>query len=130
MGGLGCMDQNISFNRVPVRVKKWWMSLFTLIPDAAMQNAWLLYKQSDASQSIPLELLVFRREVVGIYCRKYLSRHRGVDSAGCQILVASRKLVQVSEPVGFGGQEQYRASNLTQRRSAYCGMKVKFICEK
>ena len=72
----------------------------------------------------------FRREVVDICRRKHLSRQRGVDSVGRQILVAPRKLVKVPEPIRFDGQGNYSASNLAQRRCLYCGMKVKLIYEK
>ena len=53
MGGVDCMDQNISFYRIPVHAKKWWMPLFMFMPDTTMQNAWLLYRKSDASKSRP-----------------------------------------------------------------------------
>ena len=72
----------------------------------------------------------FRREVVNIYHRKYSSQQRGVGSVGRQILVTSRKLVKVPEPVRFDGHRHYPASNLTQRSCPYCGMKVKFIYKK
>ena len=44
MGGANRMDKNISFYRIPVRTTKWWMSLFIFMPDAAIQNAWRLYR--------------------------------------------------------------------------------------
>ena len=56
LGRMDCMDQNITLYRIPVCVKKWWMPLLMFIPDAAMQNVWLLYRKSDASQSRPLDL--------------------------------------------------------------------------
>ena len=100
------------------------------IPDAAMKNAWLFYRKSDASKSKPLSVLSFRRKVINIYRRKYASYQRGVGSVGHPILVASRKLVKVPEPVYFDGQGHHPGSNLTQRKCAYCGMEVKFICKK
>ena len=100
------------------------------MPDDAMQNALLLHRKSDASNSRPLKLLGFGREIVDIYRRKYSSRKCGVASVGRPILVASRNLVKVPEPSRFDGQGLCPASNLTQRRSGYCGMKVKFICKK
>ena len=130
MGGANRMVKNISFYRIPVRIKKWWMPLFIFMPDAAIQNAWLLYRKSDASKLRPLNLLGFRREFVDICRRKYSSRQRGVGSVERPILVASKKLVKVPEPVRFDGQGNYPGSSLTQRRCTYCGMRVKFICEK
>ena len=86
--------------------------------------------KSEASRSRPLNLLGFRREVVHIYRQKYPSEQCEVGSVGCPILVASRKLVKVPESVCFDEQGHCPESNLTQRRCIYCGMKVKFICEK
>ena len=73
MSGMDRMDQNISFHRIPVRAKKWWMSLLMFMPNAAMKNTWLLYRKSDGSNSRPLDLLGFKREIADIYRRKYSS---------------------------------------------------------
>ena len=61
--------------------------------------------QMQASQD---HSICFRREVIDIYRRKYLSRHRGVRSVGRPILVSSRKLVKVPEPVRFDGQGHFK----------------------
>lgn len=83
--------------------------------------------QMQASQD---HSICFRREVIDIYRRKYLSRHRGVGSVGRPILFSSRKLVKVPEIVRFDGQGHCQESNVTQRIYAYYEVKVKFICEK
>ena len=46
MGGVDRMDQNISYYRIAVRSKKWWLPFFMFMPDAAVQNVWLLYRSS------------------------------------------------------------------------------------
>ena len=124
------MNQNITFYKISVQAKKWWRPLFTVMADAAIQKAWLLYKKSDASKSRLRDILGFRRKVVNIYHRKYSSWQRGVGSVGRSIPVASRKPVKVPEQVCCDEQRHYPASNLIQRKTASCGMKVKFIREK
>ena len=42
MGGVDRMDQNISYYRISIRSKKWWVAFFMFMPDVAIQNAWLL----------------------------------------------------------------------------------------
>lgn len=49
MSGMDRMDQNISFYRIPVCAKKWWMPLLMFMPNAAMKNTWLLYRKPDGT---------------------------------------------------------------------------------
>ena len=56
MGGVDCMEQNISFHRIPVRGKKWWMPLFMFMSDTTMQNTWLLCRKPESSKSRPLSV--------------------------------------------------------------------------
>lgn len=44
MGGTDQMDDNINLYRIGVRGKKWWWPIFTWLLDAAIQNAWAIYK--------------------------------------------------------------------------------------
>jgi len=74
MGGTDRMDQNINQYRISVHCKKWWWPLFAFVPDAVVQNAWQIYKQSPAHVSQPLSLLQFRRSIVHTYVMKYRSR--------------------------------------------------------
>ena len=64
------MDQNISYYCVAVGSKKWWMPFFMFMPDAAVQNAWLLYRSSSNPHNDPLDLLSFHKEIVNIYQMK------------------------------------------------------------
>ncbi|KAF0303513.1 PiggyBac transposable element-derived protein 3 [Amphibalanus amphitrite] len=45
MGGTDRMDQNIGAYRIAIRQKKFWWCIFCWLLGAAMQNAWLLYRQ-------------------------------------------------------------------------------------
>nr|XP_014351626.1 PREDICTED: piggyBac transposable element-derived protein 2-like [Latimeria chalumnae] len=59
LGGVDRMDQNISYYRVSIRSKKWWVPFFMFMPDVAIQNAWLLYRNSAGSKNRPLGRLAF-----------------------------------------------------------------------
>ena len=76
------------------------------IPDAVMQNVWLLYRKSDASQSRPIDL--FQKRSYRYLPPKILVSASWVRSVGRPILVSSRKLVKVPEPVRFDGQGHFK----------------------
>ena len=61
---------------IAVRSKKWWMFFFMYMPDAAVQNAWLLYRSSSRHHHEPMDLLSFRAKIVNIYRMEYSSLHR------------------------------------------------------
>jgi len=74
MGGTDRMDQNIQQYRIGIRCKKWWWQLFAYQVDVAVQNSWLIYRQTPASDAQPMSFLQFRRSVVQAYVLKYKSR--------------------------------------------------------
>lgn len=77
MGRTDRMDQNIQCYRIGLRCKKWWWQLFAYHVDVAVQNGWLLYRQTPAHDMQPMSLLQFRRSIVQTYVMKYKSRdHR------------------------------------------------------
>ena len=94
------------------------------MPDVAIQNAWVLYKASDASKMKRLDLLAFRRVVVKTYTLKYSSRVR----PSLQLGMCSRGKILDAERLD--GDSHYPQTNQTQRRCANCGAKVKVICVK
>lgn len=67
MGGTDQMDSNINVYRVGLRGKKWWWPIFTWLLDAAIQNAWVLYRihHPETPQ------LEFRREIAQTYLKKF-----------------------------------------------------------
>lgn len=67
MGGTDRMDQDIARNRISIRGKKWYWPLLTWLIDAAVQNAWTLYKCSGRKMTN----LKFRRQLVRTYLRRY-----------------------------------------------------------
>jgi len=69
MGGTDRMDQNIAEMRIHVRKRKWWWPLFTFGIDAALNNAWLLYRLTPANK--PMTQLEFRRSVAQTYTQRF-----------------------------------------------------------
>ena len=74
MGGVDRTDQNIVKYRTVIRCKKWWWPLFSYCLDLSVQQAWHLYKSTNAAKDNPLDLLAIRRGIV----RVYLARARPV----------------------------------------------------
>ncbi|XP_070173741.1 piggyBac transposable element-derived protein 3-like [Littorina saxatilis] len=60
MGGVDRADQNINAYRISLRTKKWWWPYFAHVLELVMQNAWLLFRRTDAHTAEPLDLLAFR----------------------------------------------------------------------
>ena len=126
------MDQNISYYRIAVRSKKWCMPFFMFMPDAAVQNAWLLYRSSSNPDNETMDLLSFRREIVNIYRMKYSSQQRSHIFSPTDITLFRGKSndKRVPSKVRFDGIRHYPLSNPTQRRCSYCGKKSKYVCSK
>lgn len=67
MGGTDLVDECIFSYRVRIRSKKWYWNIFTWILDAAINNAWLLYRKRNSKTTN----LQFRRELVQVYLVRY-----------------------------------------------------------
>lgn len=52
MGGTDRMDQDLARHRISIKGKKWYWPLLTWLVDAAIQNAWTLYKCSGRKRPI------------------------------------------------------------------------------
>ena len=74
MGGVDRTDQNIGKYKTVIRCKKWWWPLFSYCLDLSVQQAWHLYRSTNAAKDNPLDLLAIRRGIV----RVYLARARPV----------------------------------------------------
>jgi hypothetical protein len=122
MGGVDRADQNIAQYRINLRSNKWWWALFAWVPDVALQNAWILYKQNKLPEDPKLDLLGFRREVVRTYIRKYKS-NRPLGST-------TLKRKRVSSDIRFDGIGHYRSSSPTTRRCGLCGKSCRIMCRK
>ena len=70
MGGVDCLDQNISSYMIDHRSKKWWWPVFRFCLDLSVNNAYQLYRQQKRSEGErKLDLLGFRRSIVDTYYR-------------------------------------------------------------
>uniref|UniRef100_H3AE94 PiggyBac transposable element-derived protein domain-containing protein n=1 Tax=Latimeria chalumnae TaxID=7897 RepID=H3AE94_LATCH len=119
MGGVDKMEQNISYYRIFIRSKKWWVPFFMFMPDVAIQNAWLLYRNPAGSKNRPQDLLAFQREMVNVYRLRYSAEVQNVPG--------------ISHPLKAGHQRKEKVpkgTNGTQRRCAHCSKKAKFVCCK
>lgn len=120
MGGVDRMDQNVGQYRISIRSKKWWWPLFAVMPDIAIQNAWLLYRMTPSYQQKKLDLLAFRREIANVYFRRYSVRQqlgRHIDHHPCNDL-------------RYDGLDHVVVPCEKQRRCASCPGKAKTACRK
>lgn len=67
MGGTDRMDQDIARNRIGIRGKKWYWPLLTWLIDAAIHNAWTLYKNSGRKMTN----FKFKRILARTYMQRY-----------------------------------------------------------
>lgn len=67
MGGTDRMDQDIARNRIGIRGKKWYWPLLTWLIDAAVHNAWTLYKSSGRK----ITNFKFKRILARTYMQRY-----------------------------------------------------------
>ncbi|MGH0120113.1 UNVERIFIED_CONTAM: hypothetical protein FKN15_063334 [Acipenser sinensis] len=95
------------------------------MPDVAIQNAWLLYRNSAGHKNRSLGLLAFQREVVNVYRLKFSAEARNAPGIG-RPLTAGRQLKAVQQDE----QGHYPKTNRTQRRCAHCSKKAKVACCK
>ena len=52
MGGTDRMDQDINQYRISIRGKKWYWAILTWLIDAAINNAWLIFKKTGKNLSL------------------------------------------------------------------------------
>lgn len=125
MGGVDRFDQNVACYRCNIRSKKWWFPFFVFGLEAAMQNAFQLYRARKLDCGVVWDLLGFRRYVVQTYLKKYgnppelgrPSTHTKMDR-------------RVLPDVRYDGQEHWPSESATQRRCGQCGGKVRVCCMK
>ena len=91
------------------------MSYFMFIPDAAVQNGWLLYRSFFSHDNEPIDLLSFHREIVNIYRMKYSSRQRShiFSLADVTLFRGRSNESRVRSEVRFDGIKHYSLSNPT-----------------
>ena len=125
MGGVDRLDQNVASYRISIRTKKWWWPLFRYMLDVSLQNAWLLYRRSQAQEQNALTQLEFRRSVV----RSYFAKH-GTERALSAAPRRSRSSTKVPLNVRLDGLHHYQGQLDSIRRCVVCKKNCKKQCLK
>ena len=88
------------------------MPFVMFMPDAAVQNTWLLYRSSSSHENEPMDLLSLRREIVNM---TYSSRQQNHIFSSINVLLFSGKSNEKCAPSEdrFDGRH-YQLSNPTQ----------------
>lgn len=120
MGGVDRADQNIGTYRTSIRMKKWWFPFFVQAIEIAVQNAWLLYRRTDADH---LDLLAFRRRLVKVY----LMLNAAPTPTARPTLQGTLK---VPGEVRFDGLGHFAGSSAKNRRCALCKKSTQKMCLK
>lgn len=68
------------------------------MPDVAIQNAWLLYRNS-AGHNRSLGLLAFQREVVNVYRLKFSAEARNASGIGRPLTAGGQRKEKVPKAV-------------------------------
>ena len=129
MGGVDRLDQNVATYRISIRSKKWWWSLFTFIIDAAVNNAWLLYRGSLAHEQNPMDLLAFRREISRVYLLRYTTPRLPSSVGG---MTGPRRGIesQVPNEIRYDGKSHFMGTLDKRKRCRQCGKKAAKNCRK
>ena len=124
MGGVDRLDQNVATYRISIRTKKWWWPLFSFLISATVNNAWLLYRDTETYKTDKLDLLEFTRRIVNAYLQKYGSRPKS------KAVKCTPRMKRVLPEVRFDHQDHIIESIPKQRRCGHCGKKVLRQCAK
>ncbi|KAL8585552.1 hypothetical protein ACOMHN_046212 [Nucella lapillus] len=126
MGGVDRADQNINTYRITMRTKKWWWPFFAHALELVMQNAWLLYRRTDAQNAESLDLLAFRRRVVQVY----LMRHAAIAMPRRAAQLALPAVHKVPNEVRFDGVGHFAGPSQTTKQCALCKKNTMKLCLK
>ncbi|GFS27712.1 PiggyBac transposable element-derived protein 3 [Elysia marginata] len=129
MGGVDRADQNIGAYQIQIRMKKWWWPLFAFYVDASMQNAWLLYRQTSAARSQPMDQLAFKRAIVHVFLLRYKQDRvvgRPFTGRGPCTCISKR----VPDEIRRDKVGHYLEAGPTQRICGLCKKNTKMVCEK
>jgi DNA excision repair protein ERCC-6 len=124
MGGVDRLDQNVGTYRISIRSKKWWWPLFAFLPDAAINNAWLLYRLSPAHGNLPLDQLAFKRSVAQVYLQ-LLKAQQHLPGA---VQPQQTKRQKVAAEVRHSDAGHHLRSMPKQRQCSLCGKKANMLC--
>ena len=89
--------------QVSIRIKTWIWALFCFAIDASLQNAWQMYRISEAAQQRPLTLVQFRPDVAMAYIMKY----RVTSNLECPVRSQAVTCRTVPDVVRFDGENHF-----------------------
>ncbi|XP_050301509.1 piggyBac transposable element-derived protein 4-like [Anthonomus grandis grandis] len=111
-------DQNLSYYKIDRKSHKWWHRIFFFFLDAAVVNAFVLYK---GLQLPPLSMKDFRRSIIeGLVAEALVARKRSASSF--ETIAIKKNKPYVSEEVRFEGST-HQPERGTRRRCANCSTK-------
>ena len=123
MGGTDLMDQRIASYRTQIRSRKWWYTLFRWGLDAAICNAFVVFRRMPSTDR--LDLLAFRRSVAMTWLRWY-----GVLPRPGRVLAAKNVMKRSSKDIRLDGMNHLIMVVEKERRCAVCKVNVKRVCSK
>ncbi|GFR85206.1 PiggyBac transposable element-derived protein 3 [Elysia marginata] len=128
MGGTDRMDQNLGAYRPTIRIKKCWWPIFRFAIGTAAQNAWLLYRKSEAAKRLPMDQLAFLRSIA----TTYIMRHRVKLPKPTTGLRGRPKNENLRWPadVRYDGKDHYITKAPGQHRCAVCKKNTTKMCIK
>ena len=129
MGGVDRMDQNVGLYRIGMRTKKWWWPLFSGFLDMATQNAWQIYRLTDASRNRKLDHLAFRSEIVKTYFLRFTT-DRSARSLSSRIRVSQNVDIRIATSVRYDALNHVQGAMDTQKRCILCKKSCRNLCTK
>ena len=127
MGDVDRTDQNIATYRIATKTKKWWWAFFVWIRIWWYRMRGLLYRIHKEAVDPNLDLLAFRREIVDVYLKRYVSRSRYRNGRlKGRILPAKRR---VNDEIRFDRIDHFSTS-LVKQKSGLCGKNTRKGCSK
>ncbi|XP_033214089.1 piggyBac transposable element-derived protein 3-like [Belonocnema kinseyi] len=122
MGGTDRMDQDIIRYKIDIRGKKWWFVLFTWLIDVAVNNSWLIHKESSGTK---IPKLQFCRQLA----QTYLVRFKTPIKKAGPSAHAKNKCI---DSIRYDRIDHFVAPIENRRRCANkpCSSHVKTICQK
>ncbi|XP_063921127.1 piggyBac transposable element-derived protein 3-like [Zophobas morio] len=144
MGGVDLLDGLISYYRISLGSRKWYLKLFFHLIDLALVSAWLKYKtdmqKSNMDKKDILDSLGFRAEVAEALCRvgkDENTRKRGRPSGSTEKNYEEKKRRGATKPipqfdVRTDKVAHFPSYNKERQRCKrpLCGLKTYFYCVK
>lgn len=144
MGGVDLLDGLISYYRIDLRSRKWYLKLFFHFIDLAMVTAWLRYRadmlKAGLTKKDILDSLAFRAEVAEALCllgKDHSTKKRGRPSGSLERDIEEKRKRSKTKPVPQLDVRTDQVAHFVcekkerQRcKKPGCGLKTFFFCVK